>query len=283
MCTSCSQRSSLRHSWRPRHGTLLLPTHRAMEPLPHSLWLVGADSIPLLAAACATAATIGHADRGEVLEASVIGSDGTWARLDHAESERRLGRSDAFFALNVSLLRPFGGRADGRLWIERPILRECLLHVDRPSAWTSRTPRPRRALRSMETAPPLRALETSITATHVSMLIDRGYVVVDNAIPKGLCSKLRNEMAALEANGQMWSSHSYGGDEKDAGSYIPHLIPSSIRPTLLHPPSYPIPSHPSSPAARASSRHPIPSHPIPSVPAGAALHPTRPTRAFLVS
>ena len=48
--------------------------------------------------------------------------------------------------------------------------------------------------RKVEAVPPLRALESTIRDDAIARLVDRGYVVVDNALPPALCRKLKAEM-----------------------------------------------------------------------------------------
>ena len=116
-------------------------------------------------------------------------------------------------------------RSTGELWFCRPLLQPVLQRRPPPLA-------PRAAIdtlkrmktmdgRRVEAAPPLRALEQSLTDDVVAQLVDRGYAVVDNALPAGTCRKLKAEMQALEANGQMWNSKSYGSD--DDGAPHPHI------------------------------------------------------------
>ena len=69
---------------------------------------------------------------------------------------------------------------------------------------------------SVEATPPLRHLEKSITDHVIATLLDRGYAVVDNALPAALCRKLKSEMQALEDNGQMWNSQSYSSEDQGA-------------------------------------------------------------------
>ena len=92
--------------------------------------------------------------------------------------------------------------------------------------------------RKVEAAPPLRAFEQALTDDVIATLVDRGFAVVDNALPAALCRKLRGEMEALEANGQMWNSRSYGGD--DDGAPHAHINETQLdyKQVRLHAPTF---------------------------------------------
>jgi hypothetical protein len=125
------------------------------------------------------------------------------------------------------LVVPFGGRRRGglELWFARPQLRPVLCRQPPPLAPRAPVGSLKRLKtmegRKVEAAPPLRALEQAITDEVVATLVDKGYAVVDNALPAALCRKLKAEMEGLERNGQMWNSKSYGSD--DDGAPHPHI------------------------------------------------------------
>ena len=155
---------------------------------------------------------------GEIIEACRLEPDSDWARVAGHN-----GVSAAFIQISGkdSCVRAFGARdaSSGELRLERSAFgrvvrqRNLPLHAPRGLAGSFKKLKTMDGHR-VEAAPPLRALESSLTDAHVARLVDRGYVVVDDALAPALCRKLRMEMLALEAHGQMWNSHSYGGNEE---------------------------------------------------------------------
>ena len=172
---------------------------------------------------------VGSICQGEVVEASLIGSDSCWAQLVPSEALRLANESSSLiYICTAKGVRTFGGRheSSGELWFRRSAL-GCVV---KPCTTKQQVPRwpmsVNKRLKSMdgrkvEVAPPLRALETTLTEDAIARLVDRGYVVVDHALPAALCRKLKAEMQALEDNGQMWNSRSYGN--ADEGSAHKHI------------------------------------------------------------
>ena len=204
-----------------------------------TLWLVRSDAgAPIVGGADGTRSRVAYrVPAGEVVEAWPVregSADGTaWARLTPSEARRLLrdGAADgADYFLRVDqpdVWAPFGGRVggerDAELWFERSHFADVLGQKPPPRAPRSPIGAHKR-LRTMggrrvDDTPPLRALDARVTDDVVERLVERGYVVVDDALPSSLCQKLRREMEALESNGQMWNSQSYGG----GGGGSPHL------------------------------------------------------------
>ena len=186
---------------------------------------------------------IGSAAEGEVIEAYRISPRSPWARLNPHDATRLLHHSDSstdYFDDDAEqadiYLRvdgtdgdvlPFGGRCrtNGELWFVRPALRPVMRRQPPPLAPRAPIDSLKRLKtmegRKVEAAPPLRALEQTLSDDVIARLVEHGYAIVDDALPAALCRKLRAEMQALESNGQMWNSKSYGTD--DDGAPHPHI------------------------------------------------------------
>ena len=112
----------------------------------------------------------------------------------------------------VSGVQALGGRDDqAELWFYRSALGQIAqpapLPYLKPRGPSSHFKRLKvMGGQKVEAAPPLRALESTLTEGMIERLVDRGYVVVDNALPSSLCRKLKAEMESLEANGQVKSA-----------------------------------------------------------------------------
>ncbi|KAL1496757.1 hypothetical protein AB1Y20_014347 [Prymnesium parvum] len=116
--------------------------------------------------------------------------------------------------------QPYGGRREGgQLWLYAPRLAFALL-PPRREAWQGGTAAGGGGGGRREALPPLRALQRRVGAAALRELVARGYAVVDGALPAALCEKLRREMEALEAAGQLWNSHSYAGERGAAHRHI---------------------------------------------------------------
>ena len=249
---ACTRRSAApkRTVWRRRRcaqltGALCDSRSPPTEPAPpgaiattsnSSLWLVCNEAgAQLHAGPNATSTVLGHAPEGDVFEARLLDIACAWAKLEASEASRLLGSYDAGTAAYVytsgaeTSIRAFGGRdaLSGELWFERALLGRVVQPHSRPkhaplhvSASSSKRLKAMDGVK-VDAAPPLRALETTLHADAIATLVDRGYVVVDHALPSALCRKLRAEMLALEANDQMWNSRSYGAD--DEGSAHKHI------------------------------------------------------------
>ena len=215
------------------------------------------------------------APAGEVVEAHRLSTGSQWARViahdarrllvQHSELRSNLSRDEALRMLmspddsddedneRAYYLRidgaddevmPFGGRrrGGGELWLSRRLLRPVLRRQPPPLAPRAPVDSLKRLKtmvgRKVEAAPPLRAFEQALTDDVIATLVDRGFAVVDNALPAALCRKLRGEMEALEANGQMWNSRSYGGD--DDGAPHAHINETQLdyKQVRLHAPTF---------------------------------------------
>jgi len=197
-----------------------------------SLWLVCNEAgAQLHAGPNATSTVLGHAPEGDVFEARLLDIACAWAKLEASEASRLLGCTAAYVCTSgaETSIRAFGGRDawSGELWFERePLGRVVHAHSPpkhEPPRGSASSLKRLKAMDGVkvEAAPPLRALETTLHADAIASLVDRGYVVVDHALPSALCRKLRAEMLSLEANDQMWNSRSYGAD--DEGSAHKHI------------------------------------------------------------
>ena len=232
----CTRRSTTRshNRWRRRTGSISAPSSSADELEPR-LWLIAGTAVPLhKEPSSASLALCKPLERGEVVEAILI--DDEWARLVPSEAARILyGDSEADAEVNAFLhvrgvpeeVTLFGGRVSGsdELWFARP----CLESVFREQPMPVMPKGPVSSLKRLttmegkkvESLPPLRHFEQSVTDETISTLIEHGYAIVDNALPAALCRKLKAEMQSLEDNNQMWNSHSYGADEQ--GSPHKHI------------------------------------------------------------
>ena len=231
--------SPCRSRWRSHTRTLAVAEKSAAssstdEP---TLWLVEKDGVTLHAHPEDTSPQLHSLSAGEVIEAVLLAPESEWARLDMSCASRLLKLHfrgavvEEGCYLHVrhasSGISLFGGRvrSTSELWFARTTF-DSVLSCQQPPL----TPRaPVASLRKISTmdgrkveaAPPLRHLETSVTDSTIATLIERGYAIVDHALPAALCRKLRAEMIALESNGQMWNSQSYGSD--DDGAPHPHI------------------------------------------------------------
>ena len=215
----CVRCGCSRHSWRARrkHACADGGSPAARPPVA-SLWLVrDPHGAPLRASPTAEAAIVRIAAHLGVVEASAVPDHPGWAVTP--EGDAYLSTSaPGVVALGGRLAEPAGGDAPddaraaaGRIWLSREVLAAALRRP--PPA----EPPPQATVAKRSREPPLlhrplRGLDAAISDAHVAALRDRGYVVIDDALPPALCARLRAEMDALESNGQMWNSQSYAGN-----------------------------------------------------------------------
>ncbi len=150
----------------------------------------------------------------------------------HAERRRHWARQQhldvaAFFHTNGPGVVPFGGRLGGpagELWFARSHFVSAIgagsAHAPPPRPIASPA-RPRESSddqSSRSSSLPLRTLPRALSDGAIAQLVERGYVVVDGALPPELCRRLKEEMEYLEINDQMWTSQTYEGARADVPS-----------------------------------------------------------------
>ena len=167
-------------------------------------------------------------------------------RLQHAQrcrhwTQHRHWDQKAFIRTVSPAVVPFGGRLGGPagpIWFVRSQIARGFAGVVPPPPDPPAAPSPSMPpLEHLSTADaqtaavvtdtaerPLRALEHTLTDDVLSRLRENGYVVVDQALPRDVCARLRAEMERLDAQGQLRDSRTYdGGGENEGGVAHEHI------------------------------------------------------------